>query len=58
MTYEGKHPLNIDDCWDAKSIREKLKKFDTMHSFGYDDAGSFSALRAELNRRLRELGEE
>lgn len=58
MTYEGGHPLDIDDCWDMKSIREKLKEFDSMHSSGYDDAGIIPKLRIELERRLGELGEE
>ena len=53
-----KDPLNIDDCWDASSIRAKIKALKIMSGYAFDRAGETFAVLRELEKRLAALGEE
>ncbi|MBI1658562.1 MAG: hypothetical protein IS632_07310 [Thaumarchaeota archaeon] len=54
----SKDPLNIDDCWDASSIRAKIKALNVMAGYAFDRSGEILATLRVLRGRLNALGEE
>ena len=49
--------FNIDDCIDAKSIRDKLEEFDIMQQYPLETPTHMliMEIRRELEKRLAEL---
>ena len=43
--------LNIDDCWDCESIKEKLKEFNTSREYPIDYGDDLCEVEAILLKR-------
>lgn len=48
--------LNIDDCWDCESIKNKLRGFEMSRDYPIDYGDDLAAVVEILQKRKKNLG--